>query len=869
MNKTRGVLSQRITNLTLSALLVATSIFTAVPFLLSSAVSAVDDASYSPVSLSGWTTDRTFPSGGVSQLTFAGRSALQLSVDNENASTLGNFYRTEGVKKAIPQVDSIKADVYVDSEWINNNIDVRAGLWSVGRNAADAISAYPIAEFTNTDAFTGWRIWNSNAPGGWVTTAVPYTTDDWNSLELTINKTDNTRTDVYINGVMVGQSEHAETEYFREIILNSYNYATTADKNYSVRWSNVESGVYKPDAPSDIRFTRTSDASVIADGSTVNYDGVTLRWTVVPNAERYQIRITDPNGLTQANRQQSWYTYAINDQVRHGYFGTIQGEWTYEVRTKDATSGVWSDYSEPLSLSFDSVKPVVSLLSPTATTFTNGTDIVIRATDNVGLNKVVANVYKASNPGSVFKPTQSSATGLTTYDHTIDMSGVPDGEYFVKFNATDRAGNLAQTKTFTFTIDTTAPSAPILTSPSNGAVVNGASVTQSWSTADTDVDYYVYESYNDAAATSLRWSEQFTSNSKTATNVANAEYWWRVKAVDMVGNESDWSNLWKITVDNDDPVATLTAPIDGDVLNGTIDIRGSVSDSNLLRYYFVIKDSTNAIVFDQTVTTDEFSDALLYSWDTTAVADGEYTLFISSRDKADNKDGDQNTDGVSVDRITVTVDNTAPEVAITSPATAVIGEPLVLTGTILGEFSEITVTVDGVPFVQPAVDVDTTTGIWSLAYDTSALSAGVYTVTVSALDGLGNASTVESLDVTVTEPAVLGDTTDPETPEQQGGTSEDVEGTDNPTQTQGASTPTITGPGNDPQVLGDNSGDESSQTGSTDVEGVDTVAQALTVDSDENQGTFAGLAWYWWLLIIAAIATLIGIISRSVRNRAQ
>ena len=50
MSKTRGVFGQRIANVTLSALLVATSIFTAVPFLLSSGVAAVPTPGLTTVS---------------------------------------------------------------------------------------------------------------------------------------------------------------------------------------------------------------------------------------------------------------------------------------------------------------------------------------------------------------------------------------------------------------------------------------------------------------------------------------------------------------------------------------------------------------------------------------------------------------------------------------------------------------------------------------------------------------------------------------------------------------------------------------------------------------------------------------------------
>ena len=115
--------------------------------------------------------------------------------------------------------------------------------------------------------------------------------DAWNTIELTLNKDDSTKVDVYINGVYAGKSSGDQTDYFSEIILNNYNYGTDS---YNVRWSAVQTGNYKPAAPSNLRFYRGSTS--VATGSTVNYADVQLRWDTVANAERYQVRVTDPSG---------------------------------------------------------------------------------------------------------------------------------------------------------------------------------------------------------------------------------------------------------------------------------------------------------------------------------------------------------------------------------------------------------------------------------------------------------------------------------------------------------------------------------------------------------------------------------------------
>ena len=101
------------------------------------------------------------------------------------------------------------------------------------------------------------------------------------------------------------------------------------------------------------------------------------------------------------------------------------------------------------------------------------------------------------------------------------------------------------------------PTAPMLIAPANNAIVSGGSLTNSWSSVP-GAQKYVYESYHDASATSLRWREEFTTTSKTATSVPDATFWWRVKAVDVNGVSSDWSELRKVTVDNTAPVWSST-----------------------------------------------------------------------------------------------------------------------------------------------------------------------------------------------------------------------------------------------------------------------------------------------------------------------
>jgi hypothetical protein len=134
---------------------------------------------------------------------------------------------------------------------------------------------------------------------------------------------------------------------------------------------------------------------------------------------------------------------------------------------------------------------------------------------------------------------------------------LPDGNY--RMIVIDQAGNSSE---YIFTIDKTAPDAPKLISPTNNSYVNGATLLSDW-TDVVDVDHYVYESYHNQGASSLRWHAEYDESQKMANNVAESTFWWRVKAVDAAGNESVWSDLWKVTIDNTAP----TQPVDLKFIN--------------------------------------------------------------------------------------------------------------------------------------------------------------------------------------------------------------------------------------------------------------------------------------------------------------
>lgn len=942
---------QRVKNLTLAAVLAVSSLVATVQVALSTQVSAVPGAVYSTVSLNGWTTDRTYPSGGTAVESYMGRMALRLAVDNENASASTGFYRTEGVKTAIANSDSVKADLYVESDW--DDKDIRAGLWVVGRDTSGAITSYPIVEYTQSTSFEGWRIWDSASPAGWVNyPAVGYNVDGWNALELSKNSADDTITDVYINGALVGTSTGDPTDYFTEIILNSYNYAQTADKNYTASWSNVEVGSYRPDMVENVRITRDADGTVMADETVVSDTDYTLRWDRVDNTERYQIRVTDPNGDTQAKRYTGTPRFALDDATRHGHFGTIEGQWSYEIRNKDATTGLWSEWTDPIGLGYDTTRPEVELLN--GQPVVNGTSTIfqVKATDNVELHRVVGNLYQG---GTLIKSTQSGVVNdIDEYTHNVNLGSLAEGTYSLRYNALDKAGHLSQTKNFSFRVDNTAPAAVFQKAPADPA--SGVQHIRPRVNGELDgsmIDKYIYlDNVEIGHVNSAHRNYDFNLDT---TLYSDGVHTLKFVAIDEAGNESEVS--LDFVIDNQGPTITVKDSsvgsddiysnvsfklfdenqVDKYVINGTVrdftnnnwsdanfaNIKSKLIDGglNTIVLYDVAGNSTsyeftydsiaptiqidNAVVaasysendemrvrvnddvaYDKTVIKKyDAAGTSLTAWEKVYtgksfhvrwLSDGKYQFTVY--DKAGN-----------TTVVEFEMDRTDPVVTIATPAdneTVAGAADIVVTGTASDEGGinrvVLFITDTNGDRVQRYVQRTLTGDDWTITVPAGDLADGEYRFNVNVYDEFRNVTTVRHT-VFVETPAsdsdgdVAGATDDAS---GDGGTTTTTTGTDTTEENSSESETNslITPLTNSPSALfatsapftsattGENAGDNVGSDGDVEGTSVEGVAQ---VDTDATDGSFWGVAWYWWLLILAALSALVaGIFAASRRNNA-
>lgn len=113
------------------------------------------------------------------------------------------------------------------------------------------------------------------------------------------------------------------------------------------------------------------------------------------------------------------------------------------------------------------------------------------------------------------------------------------------------------------------PTTPVPISPKNGGFVNNTAVTFIWhasSDPETSVDSYVLQYAVDAAFASPE--SIVTSDTSCEATLMDTTYYWRVKAEDTEGSQSDWSVVWSLMFDLEAPqTPVLLSPIDDTILS--------------------------------------------------------------------------------------------------------------------------------------------------------------------------------------------------------------------------------------------------------------------------------------------------------------
>jgi len=302
-----------------------------------------------------------------------------------------------------------------------------------------------------------------------------------------------------------------------------------------------------------------------------------------------------------------------------------------------------STTSPAISVSVDHLGPTVALTNPVNGGVIGGiVNLTVNAVDAVGVQKV--DYYRDS---SVLLGTSSSAP----FSFSFDATTVTSGAHTLFAVATDLFGRTATSATISVTVDKSLPTNVSITAPSNNAIVSGSAVALSATASDnigiSRVDFYrdsnVLIGTDNTAPYGISWD--ITS----ATSGAHTLF---VVASDLAGNTKT-SSIVNVSVDNAPPVISLSTPANGAFVTGTFAVSAAATDNVGISKVEFYRD-------DNVLLTTDTSSPYTFNWNSTTVTEGAHNLYAIVQDKA----GFRTTSAT----VAITVDNTAPTVAITSPA---------------------------------------------------------------------------------------------------------------------------------------------------------------------------------------------------------
>jgi chitodextrinase/glucose/arabinose dehydrogenase len=244
----------------------------------------------------------------------------------------------------------------------------------------------------------------------------------------------------------------------------------------------------------------------------------------------------------------------------------------------------------------------------------------------------------------VFRDGVQIATVATTSFN--DTGRNPSTTYQYAVRATDAAGNLSA---LTANVPATTPAAPDVAPPTvptglSATAVSSTQVDLTWTASTDNIGVTGYLVFRDGVQIATVTTTSFSDSGRTPSTT----YQYAVRATDAAGNLSaltaDVPATTPAAADTVAPTVSLTGPANGASVSGTITVTANAADNfGVAGVQFLL----NGVALGAEDPNSPYS----VSWDTTTVANGNYTLAARARDAAGNV--------TTSTQITVTVANVA------------------------------------------------------------------------------------------------------------------------------------------------------------------------------------------------------------------
>jgi hypothetical protein len=278
-----------------------------------------------------------------------------------------------------------------------------------------------------------------------------------------------------------------------------------------------------------------------SDNDTVTTTSPLFWWNEINGARGYRLQIVWPDfsspqqllydTLVDADRfypaLSPGHTY--NWRIRPEN-GSSHGDWVIRTLTVDST----------ISLSAQTL----SITAPSSNGFATNSGTVSFAWNSIsGADFYRIEILNTSNNATVTTTTSS----VNSFSYTF-----PEGSYSFSVRA-ENSNSFTGWSTRTFSVDQTAPTAPVPVSPSNNAFYSSVPSTLlfDWTSASDAITDSLYigtdSTFSSGIQAALLLNSSQGNYSWTGAQ-SSTIYFWRVRSADAAGNRSNYSSTYKFTV---------------------------------------------------------------------------------------------------------------------------------------------------------------------------------------------------------------------------------------------------------------------------------------------------------------------------------
>jgi len=343
------------------------------------------------------------------------------------------------------------------------------------------------------------------------------------------------------------------------------------------------------------------------------------------------------------------------------------GDGTYEVSVTaiDQAGNVGNNATQ---LIIDTTPPAISEITyPSDGDYVKGTiTIEANATDNEGGSGIAKVEFYLND--TLLGIDENSTDG---WSYDWNTTEVDDGSYYLTVVAIDRVGNSLSSSPISVRVDNTPPTIEI-TSPTQANPAykqKGQTVSVSYNYTEQNPESIIIKIKKEDTVIGTKTIDNGLESGKVSrtdnvtldNNAIDGTYDIEITINDEAGNTATDTEIGAVVVDSTPPTTSeITNPPNGTYVRGTVTIEANAEDnangSGIAKVEFYYENTKIGENADSPYSID---------WDTTTVEDGTYSLIAVAVDRAGNS--------LTSSPVSVTVDNTPPQIIERNPGINAVG----------------------------------------------------------------------------------------------------------------------------------------------------------------------------------------------------